>query len=323
MSTVSQRHSVLALSQSPLRHAGMDRVGIGYALIDNCSYGEACAAIIAHAKSGGRPAFAATANAQHVVLLDKDRRLREIYDRADLVVADGTSLLLAARLYGRFLQERVTGIDLFQMLCGLAAENNLHVFLLGGRPGSADLSAIELKKRFPILRISTHCPPYGFEKDTAILEETARTVRAAEPDLLFVALGAPKQEYWIYECGLQLSVPVCIGVGGSFEMLAGIVHRAPVWIQRANCEWLYRLFREPRRLWRRYLIGNLKFAAIVIRQGIRRIFLDIFFTLVERELFGAELREPTMQYKRELVMNLLHSEEEAMNKTYHSDALAS
>jgi N-acetylglucosaminyldiphosphoundecaprenol N-acetyl-beta-D-mannosaminyltransferase len=300
----------------------MERVGIGHALVDNCSVGQACSAIIAHAKAGGRPAFAATANAQHVVLLDKDRPLREIYDRADLVVADGSSLLFAARLYSRFLQERVTGIDLFQTLCGLAAENNLHVFLLGGRPGSADLSAIALKKRFPILRISTYCPPLGFERNTAVLEETAQAVRAAEPDLLFVALGAPKQEYWIYEHGLQLSVPICIGVGGSFEMVAGIVHRAPRWIQRINCEWLYRLCREPRRLWRRYLIGNLEFAAIVFRQGIRRIFLNIFFTLVEKDSFAAELREPALQYRRELLVGILSSEE-TINKSCHSDAMAS
>jgi len=322
MSTVSQRHSISALSQSPLRHAGMDRVGIGYALVDNCSFGEACAAIIAHAKVGGQPAFAATANAQHVVLLDKDRRLREVYDCADLVVADGTSLLLAARLYNRSLQERVTGIDLFQTLCGLAAENNLHVFLLGGRPGSADLSAIALKKRFPILRISTYCPPYGFEKDTAILEETARTVRAAEPDLLFVALGTPKQEYWIYEHGLQLSVPVCIGVGGSFEMVAGIVHRAPLWIQRLNCEWLYRLCLEPRRLWRRYLIGNVEFATIVIRQRIRRAFLDAFFALADKGSFAAELREPGLQSKCKLVLSFMSLTPDDISESCHYDTSA-
>jgi N-acetylglucosaminyldiphosphoundecaprenol N-acetyl-beta-D-mannosaminyltransferase len=321
MNTVSRRHPASALEQSALRHAGMDRVGIGYALVDNCSSREACTAIIEHAKLGGEPAYATTANAQHIVLLDRDRRLREIYDRADLVVPDGVSLLLAARLYGRSLQERVAGVDMFQTLCGLAAENGLHVFLLGGRPGSADLASIALKQRFPALQTSTYCPPLGFEKTMAGLKETAQAIRAASPDLLFVAFGAPKQEYWIYEHGLQLSVPVCVGVGGSFEMVAGVVRRAPLWIQKLNCEWLYRLCLEPRRLWRRYLIGNLEFAAIVIRQRVRRAFLDAFFALVDKDIFAAELREPRLQYRRKVLISLMSSSAEEMNASYHSDAL--
>lgn len=322
MNTVLQRHSASAFRQSALRHAGMDRVGIGYALVDNCSSREACAAIIAHAKAGGDPAYATTANAQHIVLLDRDRRLREIYDRADLVVPDGISLLLAARLYGRSLQERVPGVDMCQTLCGLAAENNLHVFLLGGRPGSADLTAIALKQRFPILRISTYCPPLGFEKTAAGLEETAQTIRAANPDLLFVAFGAPKQEYWIYEHGLQLSVPICLGVGGSFEMVAGIVRRAPLWIQKLNCEWLYRLCREPRRMWRRYLIGNLEFGVIVIRQSIRRAFLAAFFSLVDKDRFAAELYEPGLQRKHKLFAHVVNFRSGDIRESHHSDVLA-
>jgi N-acetylglucosaminyldiphosphoundecaprenol N-acetyl-beta-D-mannosaminyltransferase len=274
MSTLTHGQSALEFRHPALRHRGKDRIAIGYAQIDNCSAREACVAIIAHAKASGQPAFAATANAQHVVLLDRDQRFREIYDRADLVVPDGVSLLFAARIYGRCIQERVTGVDMLQTLCGLAAESNLHVFLLGGRPGSADLAATTLKQRFPVLRISTYCPPVGFEKTAHGLEETARAIRAANPDLLFVGLGAPKQEYWIYEHGLRLSVPMCLGVGGSFEMVSGIVRRAPLWIQKLSCEWLYRLCREPRRLWRRYLIGNLEFAAIVIRHRFNRASLD-------------------------------------------------
>jgi N-acetylglucosaminyldiphosphoundecaprenol N-acetyl-beta-D-mannosaminyltransferase len=299
----------------------MDRVGIGHALVDNCSFQEACGAIIAHAKTGGEPAYVTTPNAQHIVLLDRDQRLREIYDRADLVVPDGISLLLAARLYGRSLRERVAGVDMFQTLCGLAAENNLHVFLLGGRPNSADMTAAALRKRLSILQISTYCPPFGFEKTAAGLEETARAIRAAAPDLLFVAFGAPKQEYWIYEHGLQLSVPICVGVGGTFEMIAGIVRRAPLWIQNVGCEWLYRLCLEPRRMWRRYLIGNLQFAAIVLRQRIRRAFLDTFVSLVDNDRFAAELYEPGLQYQRNLVASVLNFRSSEMSESRHSDAL--
>jgi len=210
------------------------------------------------------------------------------------VIPDGISLLIAARLYGRSLQQRIAGVDIFKLLCGLAAEADLQVFLLGGRPGSAELAAAALKADYPTLRSSTYCPPLGFEQSADGLKRTADAITAARPNILFVALGAPKQEFWIYEHGLQLSVPVCIGVGGSFEIVGGIVPRAPLWTQNIGCEWLYRLWREPRRMWRRYLIGNLEFAAIVLRQRIRRAFLDAFVQFVNEDRFAAELSELTL-----------------------------
>jgi N-acetylglucosaminyldiphosphoundecaprenol N-acetyl-beta-D-mannosaminyltransferase len=179
-------------------------------------------------------------------------------------------------------------------LCGLAAAADLQVFLLGGRPGSAELAAAALKAEYPNLKCSTYCPPLGFELSTDGLKRTADAITAARPNILFVALGAPKQEFWIYEHGLQLSVPVCIGVGGSFEIVGGIVPRAPMWTQNIGCEWLYRFWREPRRMWRRYLIGNVEFAAIVLRQRIRRAFLDAFVQFVNEDRFAAELSELTL-----------------------------
>jgi N-acetylglucosaminyldiphosphoundecaprenol N-acetyl-beta-D-mannosaminyltransferase len=273
-----------ASSRTSLRGPNVARIGVGHAL-------QVCASIIAHAQNRGKPAFVITPNAQHIVLLEKERRLQEVYDHADLVIPDGISLLIAARLYGRSLQQRIAGVDIFRELCGLAAEAHLHVFLLGGRPGSAELTATVLKGDYPGLKCSTYCPPLGFEQTATGIKETADAVSAARPDLLFVALGAPKQEYWIYEHGLQLSVPVCIGVGGSFEIVGGVVPRAPMWAQNIGCEWLYRLCREPRRMWRRYLIGNLEFTVIVLRQRIRRLLLDAFVHFVNEDRFAAELSE--------------------------------
>jgi N-acetylglucosaminyldiphosphoundecaprenol N-acetyl-beta-D-mannosaminyltransferase len=319
---VSSTSLLRVRSQTPLRHAFRDRVGIGHALIDNCSFHEACHAIVAHAKAGDRPAFITTANAQHIVLLDQDKRLREIYDRADLVIPDGASLLLAARLYGHDLRERLAGVDMFQTLCGLATENGLGVFLLGGRPNSAELTAKVLKERWNTLRVSTYCPPLDFEKSATGLETTARAIRAAKPSLLFVALGAPKQEYWIYEHGLRLSVPISMGVGGSFEMVAGVVGRAPLWMQNIGCEWLYRLSLEPRRMWRRYLIGNYKFAEIVARQRIRKAFLKTFFSLVDKDRFAAELYDSSLQqYRHKLAADFMRLTEADIDKSHRSDAL--
>lgn len=280
-----------ASSRTSLRGPNVARIGVGHALIDNCSSEQVCAWIVAHARNRGASAYVLTPNAQHIVLLDNDRQLQSIYAHADLVIPDGISLLIAARLYGRCLQQRVAGVDIFKEVCGRAAETGLHVFLLGGRPGSAERAAGVLKADFPDLKYTTFCPPLGFEQDPAELRAISDAVIAAQPDILFAAFGAPKQEYWIYEYGLQLSVPVCIAVGGSFEIVGGVIPRAPVWTQNIGCEWLYRLCREPRRMWRRYLIGNLEFASIVIRQRIRRTLLDAFVQFLNEDRFAAELTE--------------------------------
>ncbi len=248
------------------RLVGSDRVRIGYALVDNCSFEEAVEAILRHTSAGNRPAYVVTPNAQHVVLLEKDERLQEIYENADLVVADGISLVLASRLFGQRIVERVTGVDLFLALCESAEERQISVFLLGGRPGSAELAASRLRRSRPTLKISTYCPPMGFEQDATELERVAKAIRDARPSALFVALGAPKQEYWIHEHGLKLGVNVCIGIGGSLEMVGGIISRAPTWVQRIGFEWLYRLGQEPRRMWKRYLIGSIQFASVISNQ---------------------------------------------------------
>src|ERR1700760_3420138 len=152
--TITAQYPVSMQSEPVLCPSVRNRVGVGHALIDDCSFDQACESIVAHARRGGRPSFITTANAQHIVLLENDKRLRDIYNRADLIVADGYSLLLAARIAGSPLRERVTGVDSFQSLCGMAAHHGLHVFLLGGRPNAANLAAEALKKRSPSLRVT-------------------------------------------------------------------------------------------------------------------------------------------------------------------------
>lgn len=239
--------------------------------MDCCSFAEAVDAITRHAARGGPPACVVTSNAQHVVLLESDVGLREVYANAELVLADGASLLFASRLLGGKLRERVTGVDLFEQLCGKAAEFGLRVFFLGGRPGSAQLAAGKLKRRFPRLTVAgSCCPPLGFEGDQRELQAVRDAIRATRPDLVFVALGAPKQEFWMHKHGRQLGAPVLMGVGGSFEIVGGVLRRAPRFLQCMGCEWLYRLLLEPGRLWKRYLIGNCRFLWIVLRQAAGR-----------------------------------------------------
>jgi len=228
-------------------------------------------AILQTAIVDNEPAYAVTPNVQHIPLLAKDVYLRRAYSEAKFVLPDGFSVLLAARILGQRIPERIAGVDMFEALCREAAREGLRIFLLGGRPGSAEKAAAKLQAKYEGLVVSgIFCPPFGFENHQSQQDEIETRIRVARPHLLFVAFGAPKQEYWIYENARKLGVPVAMGVGGSFEMIGEVVPRAPGWLQRRGMEWLYRLLREPRRLWRRYLVCMLQFAEIVVRQRLSR-----------------------------------------------------
>lgn len=241
--------------------------GVG---IDRFSFDQVVEIILDHLKSPNpEPRYVVTPNAQHILLLQRDEHLRRVYRDAFLVVPDGVSLLYAARLLGAPLRGRVNGTDLFEYLCRIAAREELGIYLLGGRPDAADISAQVLRDRYPTLRIAgTYCPPYGFEDDPCELAAIQRSIRAAAPDILFVGLGTPKQEFWIYANHGELNVPLSIGIGASFDFVSGIIRRAPRLLQKIGLEWLFRLLTEPRRLWRRYLISNPLFVMLVLCQAV-------------------------------------------------------
>lgn len=276
------------------------RVQVGHALVQSCSFDEMLDAIVGSVYSG-EPQYVVTPNAQHVALLAEDKHLRTTYADAAFVLPDGISLILAGRLLGQNIQQRISGVDMFEALCRRAAREGLRIFLLGGRPGSAEKAAEKLLAKNPDLIVSgICCPPIGFENDPEQQREIATQIIAAKPHLLFVALGAPKQEYWMYEHSRRLGVPIAMGVGGSFEMVAGIVNRAPGWVQHMGIEWFYRLVREPRRLWKRYLIGNVQFGFVVLRQwlSLRGLIGNTFET---GPVVGAESFRPAPRaHRREL-----------------------
>lgn len=248
------------------------RVEIGGVAIDSYSFDQVVDQIIAHARSRGKPEYVVTPNAQHIVLFQKDTRFRQIYRQAFLVVPDGVPLLWAARFLNTPLNGRVNGTDLFERLCAVAADQGLSVFLLGGRPGAAERAIRVLCDRHPSLKVAgVYCPPYGFEKDNTELDRINQVIQSATPDILFVGLGAPKQEYWISDHYQKLGVPVSLGIGVSFELTAGVVKRAPKLMQKLGLEWFFRLLMEPRRLWKRYVVGNTLFILLVLKQrlGIR------------------------------------------------------
>jgi len=190
-----------------------------------------------------------TLNAEIAFQAQKDEKLRSLINGADLVTPDGIGVIWGGRQLGYDFPERVTGIDLMVSLCRKAANMGWKVFLFGAAPGVAEAAAQTLAKQFPGLMVAG-CRHGYFNDDESV--GIAREIAALQPDILFVALGAPKQEYWIRDQREVLKVPLCMGVGGSFDVIAGVKSRAPGWAIRLNLEWLYRLLAEPSR-WKRQL----------------------------------------------------------------------
>lgn len=206
-------------------------------------------------------------NAQIITLAQKDCRLYDALLASALNVPDGISTVLASRFLGSKIDARAPGGELMELLCRDAALHSLSVFFLGGLPEAAALASLHLQRRYPGLSIAgAYCPPHGFENDPIESARIRAMITDATPDLLFVAFGAPKQEIWMHENCPTLPIGAAMSVGAAFDTHAGLRKRAPCWTHKIGLEWLYRLAMEPRRLWRRYLIGNTRFIYLVLKQ---------------------------------------------------------
>jgi N-acetylglucosaminyldiphosphoundecaprenol N-acetyl-beta-D-mannosaminyltransferase len=205
----------------------------------------------------GQPHQIVTANLDFIAVARKRPPFAKVIAEAALVVCDGKPLVWAARLQGSPIPARVTGMDLVLHAAKLSTARGYRLFLLGAAPGVAERAALKLMELFPGCQIAgTYSPPEG-EFSPAENARMVEMVRAARTDALFVALGAPKQDEWIKAHLEELQVPLCAGIGGVFNFLAGETRRAPVWMQQAGLEWAFRLMQEPSRLWRRYLVNDL------------------------------------------------------------------
>ncbi len=186
-----------------------------------------------------------TADASGLIRAAEDVEFAELVKNADLVTADGAGAMLAVEMRGGRLSDRVSGCDLVDKLSELAAKNGYGVYFFGAAEGVAESAAIKLQQKYPSLSIAGIRNGYFKPEDE---EEIARQVIAAKPQILFVALGIPKQEQFIRKYFHLLNIPVMVGVGGSFDVISGTINRAPVWMQKSGLEWLYRLIQEPQRL---------------------------------------------------------------------------
>jgi N-acetylglucosaminyldiphosphoundecaprenol N-acetyl-beta-D-mannosaminyltransferase len=219
----------------------------------------------------GRGGWVITANLEILRQFTTEPQLRPLFAEADMVVADGMPVVWASRIARDPVPERVAGSSLIFPLCGMAALGRRSVFFLGGNPGTADAAARVLAQRYPGLEIAgTHCPPYGFERHPEEIERIRTLLRASNPDLVLVCLGAPKQEHLIRLLRRDLPGAWFFGLGISFGFVSGEVRRAPLKIQNLGLEWLHRMVQEPGRLARRYLIDGLPFAGRLLLHAMRR-----------------------------------------------------
>jgi N-acetylglucosaminyldiphosphoundecaprenol N-acetyl-beta-D-mannosaminyltransferase len=262
--TESEARHTARPARSPVRR----RVRVGAVDIDAVSLAEAIDAVdeLVARRRGG---MIFTPNVDHIVVADEDPLFREAYREADLSLVDGMPVMWAARALGTPLPEKVSGSDLVRPLAARAAERGWGIYLLGGRPGVASKAKEVLEREFPglrILRVSS--PSIDLSESLSSQGEILADIQAVRPDLLLLALGAPKQEIWGHRIREAVSPAVILGVGASLDFIAGDTKRAPRWISNAGFEWLYRLAREPGRLWRRYLLRDPKFLGIVVRQAL-------------------------------------------------------
>ena len=206
-------------------------------------------------------------NAAKVVAMRRDARLREAVSGCGMVLADGQSVVWASQLLGTPLPERIAGIDLFMALLAQADSRGYRVYFLGARPEVLARTLEEVARRFPGLKVAGACDGY-YQPGTEA--EISAQIRDRGTDIIFVGMSSPRKELFLHEWGADTGAHVLHGVGGSFDILAGLTRRAPAWYQQHGLEWLYRVQQEPVRLTRRYVTTNTAFITLVAYEYLRR-----------------------------------------------------
>ena len=198
-------------------------------------------------------------------------RVQEIYKHADYVLCDGVPVKWASEFLGDPIKERITGLDVLPRIFPFALQHDFSIFLLGASPGVAETLQKVMEAKHPRVKIvGTFVPPFRevFSKEEN--QQMIEAINAVKPDMLLVSLTAPKQDIWIAENIANLDTHVAIGIGGAFEVAAGMIKRAPLWMQKSGLEWLYRFLQEPKRMFRRYFVEAPVFIPLVIQQKLSK-----------------------------------------------------
>jgi N-acetylglucosaminyldiphosphoundecaprenol N-acetyl-beta-D-mannosaminyltransferase len=249
-----------ALPANKVRLAGFD--------FDNLSEQEVIEHILSESRAG-RGGWVVTPNIDICRKTVRDPALRSMLREASLTVADGMPLLWTAKVNGQPFVDRVTGSSLIFTLSAGAAAAGRSIYLLGGEPGVPEMAGQGLVGRYPGLKVAgTDAPPLGFEESATAIDQIKGRVRDAAPDIIFVGMGFPKQERLITTLMPELPAAWFVGCGAGIPIAAGAVPRAPEWMQRLGLEWVHRLLLEPRRLFRRYIVEDLPFAAMLLARSV-------------------------------------------------------
>ena len=209
-------------------------------------------------------------NVDVVMQIENDPKLKEIVDKADLVLVDGQPLVWIARWHKKPVKDKISGSDLIPELCKVAAKRGYSIFIIGGADGVAEIAKTNLEKQFIGIQIvGTYAPPFGFEKDDNELEKINLMINQKKPDILIACLGCPKQEKWIYDNYQKYNANVSICAGATVDFLAGNVKRAPKWMSNHGLEWLFRVTQDPKRLIKRYFIDDVKIISLICKYGRR------------------------------------------------------
>lgn len=237
--------------------------------IDNLTAAEAKAVVDRYIREDGSR-YVVTPNTDIIVKMQNDSKLKDICENADLILTDGQVVVKLSRWLKNPIKERVCMTDFVWDVCSLADENGYGIFFFGGREHVLKKAVTNIRDRYPKLRIvGSYAPPVGFEQDEAQLQETISRIKESRADILIVFLGCPKQEKFIAENKEKYNVPISFTMGGCVDFIAGEVKRAPVWMQNVGLEWFYRFLQEPRRMFRRYFIDDIKIFKLAVQEKKR------------------------------------------------------
>lgn len=249
----------------------LNRVKFMNTYIDNVSKEEAIAHIEKCIKER-KISQITTPNVDQIVRIEKDPYFKEIVDNSELLLVDGTPLMWIAKRYKKPFKEKICGSDLMPELCSIAAKKGYKVFLLGAAPGVADIAAQKLKETNLGLQIvGTYSPPIGFEKDQQELDHINEILFNSKADMLFVGMGVPKQDIFIYENKEKYQIPTSFAIGGTIDFIAGKQKRAPKWINKIGMEWFYRFLCSPKRMFKRYFVDDVKIIKLARKYRPRKI----------------------------------------------------